>query len=92
MRKDARRRKFRVARQAHSANATAVFNYYLMATAARKTIWYRKEIRDDCPLVVDLDGTLIRTDMLYESVCKLFRESPATLCLIPFWLLQGKAR
>lgn len=44
------------------------------------------------PLVVDLDGTLIRTDLLYESVCKLFRESPASLCLIPYWLCRGKAR
>jgi 4-hydroxybenzoate polyprenyltransferase len=44
------------------------------------------------PLVVDLDGTLIRTDLLYESVCKLFRESPASLCLIPYWLCLGKAR
>jgi len=44
-----------------------------------------------CPLVVDLDGTLIRTDMLQEAVCRLFREKPISLCLIPYWLFRGKA-
>jgi len=44
-----------------------------------------------CPLVVDLDGTLIRTDTLHEAVCRLFREQPASVCLIPYWLWQGKA-
>jgi 4-hydroxybenzoate polyprenyltransferase len=44
------------------------------------------------PLVVDLDGTLIRTDMLQEGVCRLFRDSPISLCLLPYWLWGGKAR
>ena len=44
-----------------------------------------------CPLVVDLDGTLIRTDMLHEALCGLLREKPASLCLIPYWLCRGKA-
>jgi 4-hydroxybenzoate polyprenyltransferase len=44
-----------------------------------------------CPLVVDLDGTLIRTDMLQEALCGLFREKPASLCFIPYWLCRGKA-
>lgn len=44
-----------------------------------------------CPLVVDLDGTLIRTNMLHESVCGLFRENPGSLWRIPYWLWQGKA-
>ena len=43
------------------------------------------------PLVVDLDGTLIRTDMLYESVLKLLRDHPLDIFKIPFWLLKGKA-
>ncbi len=45
----------------------------------------------DYPLVVDLDGTLLSTDMLHESVCKLLSESPASLGLIPWWLCRGKA-
>ena len=43
------------------------------------------------PLVVDLDGTLIHTDMLHESALKAFRESPWSALLLPVWLLQGKA-
>jgi len=44
-----------------------------------------------CPLVVDLDGTLIRTDMLQEGLCKLVRDNPVSLCLFPYWLWRGKA-
>lgn len=43
------------------------------------------------PLYVDLDGTLIATDLLHESVLKLMRASPAALFKLPFWLLRGKA-
>jgi 4-hydroxybenzoate polyprenyltransferase/phosphoserine phosphatase len=43
------------------------------------------------PLVVDLDGTLIRTDTLYESVLRAVRAKPAVLFVLPFWLAQGKA-
>jgi 4-hydroxybenzoate polyprenyltransferase/phosphoserine phosphatase len=44
-----------------------------------------------CPLVVDLDGTLIRTDMLQESAFGLLRLNLFYIFLLPFWLLQGKA-
>lgn len=43
------------------------------------------------PLFVDLDGTLIRTDMLYESFLALLRTKPLLCLLVPFWLLRGKA-
>ena len=43
------------------------------------------------PLVVDLDGTLIRGDLLHESALKLLREQPAAAVLMPVWLLRGKA-
>lgn len=43
------------------------------------------------PLVVDLDGTLIRTDMLHESSVRLFREDPLATLRIPGWLAGGKA-
>lgn len=42
-------------------------------------------------LVVDLDGTLIHTDMLHESALQLFREHPLQALRIPFWLRAGKA-
>lgn len=43
------------------------------------------------PVVVDLDGTLIHTDMLHESAIRLFKENPFTAFLLPFILLNGKA-
>jgi 4-hydroxybenzoate polyprenyltransferase/phosphoserine phosphatase len=47
--------------------------------------------RDDVPLCVDLDGTLIRTDLLLESALALLRTQPLAALLAPFWLLRGKA-
>ncbi len=45
----------------------------------------------DLPLCVDLDGTLINTDLLMESLFALLRQSPLSIFLVPFWLLRGKA-
>ena len=45
----------------------------------------------DKPLCVDLDGTLIKTDMLYEAVVLLVRQNPLNVFFIIFWLFQGKA-
>ena len=43
-------------------------------------------------LVVDLDGTLIATDLLHESALLLAMRHPLDLLRLPFWLLRGKAR
>lgn len=43
------------------------------------------------PLIVDLDGTLIRTDMLHESVLRVLRDNPTDLLRILYLLWQGKA-
>jgi 4-hydroxybenzoate polyprenyltransferase len=43
------------------------------------------------PLVVDLDGTLVATDLLIESLFVLAKRRPLRLLLVPFWLAQGKA-
>ena len=43
------------------------------------------------PLVVDLDGTLIHTDMLHESAIRILRDKPHFVLAIPFWLARGKA-
>ena len=43
------------------------------------------------PLCVDLDGTLIRTDLLHESTLKLLRGAPHLLAALPLWLASGKA-
>lgn len=44
------------------------------------------------PLFVDLDGTLLRTDLLYESLFGLIKARPWTALLVPVWLARGKAR
>ena len=51
------------------------------------------DVRDGgaVPLCVDLDGTLIRTDMLHENVLGLAKSSPASLLKLFGWLGQGKA-
>ncbi|PZP33432.1 MAG: UbiA family prenyltransferase [Roseateles depolymerans] len=43
------------------------------------------------PLAVDLDGTLIRTDLLHETSLLLLRQSPLSLLSLPSWLARGKA-
>ncbi len=43
------------------------------------------------PLCVDLDGTLIRSDLLLESFVLLIKRNPLYVFLVPFWLLRGKS-
>ena len=43
------------------------------------------------PLCVDLDGTLIRSDLLLESALLLLRANPLYVFLFGLWLLRGKA-
>ena len=43
------------------------------------------------PLVVDLDGTLIHSDLLHESSLALLRLRPWEVLLLPVWILKGKA-
>lgn len=43
------------------------------------------------PLVVDLDGTLVKTDLLIESVLALIRKEPLTVFLFPLWVVHGIA-
>jgi 4-hydroxybenzoate polyprenyltransferase/phosphoserine phosphatase len=44
------------------------------------------------PLVIDLDGTLIKGDLLWDTLFQLLREKPWCLFLLPFWLIGGKCR
>jgi 4-hydroxybenzoate polyprenyltransferase/phosphoserine phosphatase len=46
---------------------------------------------ETAPLVVDLDGTLLRTDLLLESALRLIKQTPWLALLMPFWLLRGRA-
>ncbi|WP_170182135.1 UbiA family prenyltransferase [Phreatobacter stygius] len=43
------------------------------------------------PLVLDLDGTLLRTDVLLECIVAVLRRNPLALFSILLWALQGRA-
>lgn len=43
------------------------------------------------PLVVDLDGTLINTDLLHEAIILLVKKNPLYIFMLPLWLAKGKA-
>jgi 4-hydroxybenzoate polyprenyltransferase/phosphoserine phosphatase len=45
----------------------------------------------DVPLCVDLDGTLLRTDMVWESLVRLLKKNPLYFVPVLFWLLRGRA-
>lgn len=45
----------------------------------------------DMPLCVDMDGTLVRTDLLLESALALLKRNPLYLLLFPLWLSRGRA-
>jgi 4-hydroxybenzoate polyprenyltransferase len=42
------------------------------------------------PLVVDLDRTLVKTDLLLESIVTLLHREPRYLVSLPFWCLRGE--
>ena len=42
-------------------------------------------------LGVDLDGTLLATDALWESMLGLLKNKPMMVLYFPMWILKGKA-
>ncbi len=46
---------------------------------------------NDAPLCIDLDGTLIRSDLQIESLFALLKKNPLNLFLVFAWLWRGKA-
>jgi 4-hydroxybenzoate polyprenyltransferase/phosphoserine phosphatase len=45
----------------------------------------------EVPLCVDLDGTLVKSDTLVDTVIVLARQSPRSLLQFPKWISEGKA-
>ena len=43
------------------------------------------------PFCVDLDGTLVRTDMLHETLLLLAKNDPVSMLSLPRWLAKGKS-
>ncbi|MGH8545415.1 MAG: UbiA family prenyltransferase [Gammaproteobacteria bacterium] len=50
------------------------------------------EEKRETVLCIDLDGSLLKTDLLYESFAALLRTNPLEVIRFPSWLLGGKAR
>src|SRR5690606_11779035 len=46
--------------------------------------------RAAAPLCVDLDGTLIRTDLLAEAALEFVRRQPGSAWRLPLWALRGR--
>lgn len=44
----------------------------------------------EVPLCVDLDGTLIRGDLLWDGLLRFVRKSPLELWRLPIWLASGR--
>jgi len=44
------------------------------------------------PLCVDLDGTLIKSDSLFDAFCELVRRNPFGAWRVPLWMMGGRAR
>jgi 4-hydroxybenzoate polyprenyltransferase len=47
--------------------------------------------KNTTPLVVDLDGTVIATDLLWEAIMLALKRNVFLLFMMPFWLIGGKA-
>lgn len=45
--------------------------------------------RNDTDIFVDLDGTLIRTDLFIESILQFIKRNPLNIFLVLKWILQG---
>ncbi|HST03013.1 MAG TPA: UbiA family prenyltransferase, partial [Usitatibacter sp.] len=46
---------------------------------------------DGVPLAVDLDGTLVRSDLLMESLAAALKRNPLDVLALPLWLARGRA-
>ncbi len=62
-------------------------------TAAARVTAVRSAERgpEQTVLAVDLDGTLVKTDLLLEAVAGLLKKKPWRLFSLPIWLLHGVA-
>jgi 4-hydroxybenzoate polyprenyltransferase len=63
----------------------------MSAGASPGTGTTRQPAQHQVPLVVDLDDTLVRTDLLLESLLVLAKRSPLRLLFVPVWLAKGRA-
>ena len=51
----------------------------------------RVSLEQPIPLVVDMDGTLVDSDTLFEGLVQLWKKKPQYGAMLPLWLLRGRA-
>lgn len=49
------------------------------------------DVKKTYPLCVDLDGTLVHTDMFWECFIRVLRHKPLMILVGAFWLITGKS-
>lgn len=52
---------------------------------------FKTDMSGDCPLCVDMDGTLLKTDSLLESILLILKINGFYLFMVCVWALRGKA-
>jgi len=57
----------------------------------RSALKSRVSAAESSPLVLDLDGTLLKTDLLVEGIIALVRRNIMMLLPVLLWLMQGRA-
>ena len=50
-----------------------------------------EQTKEVLPLVLDLDGTVVRSDMLLEAMLVFLKKRPWDIFLIIWWMLKGRA-
>jgi len=65
----------------------ALIDLRITKTNGFGTIKMKNETRH---IYVDLDGTLIKTDLFFESILKLIKRNPLTIFVIFFWIIKGR--
>lgn len=71
----------------HGAEADPV----TQETAQRIAAEVEASVPPGVPLCVDLDGTLVKSDTLLDTVVVLARQNPRALLSFPKWVAEGKA-
>ncbi|MCB1196809.1 MAG: UbiA family prenyltransferase [Deltaproteobacteria bacterium] len=50
----------------------------------------KQSVYKSIPLCVDLDNTLVMSDLLLENILNSVKKRPQTLLIMPWWLLRGR--
>src|SRR4051794_15586544 len=63
----------------------------MMSTSTHQAGTSQDALKLAAALFIDLDGTLVATDLLWESLFALLKRRPGLALAMPLWVLGGKA-